>query len=931
MPRVFISYSHDTNEHKKWVLQVSEQLRSDGLECQIDQYIHGFPPEGWPSWMEKQIEQAAFVLIVCSELYLQRFRREDPSSGRGVAFEGAIITQTLYDHHCRNKKFVPVIPAGGNLEHVPIFLKSFTAYHLPGDYTPLYRLLTNQPAVVPSSVGAIKVLPPENAPASIEPPPQGETILQPSAPSATYDPRNPAFLVPFREKGKYMVGREEALKKVHQQLLEGKPTSIGQTALFQGMGGLGKTQLAVEYAYQYRDAYPNGVYWITADGNIDAQLTKIAVDARWVAPESEHATKLDIARHRIKSYSDCLIVFDNLETADAIRDYLPEPQANPHILVTSRSEQPDFSDIKLDLLNDGQSYAMLVQEAGRQPEKVEEETAAREIASALGGLPLALELAGAYLAHRPISWCTYRDLLRENLRQALPKQLSSLTKHDADLFKTLSISEKEIGEEPLLAEALDLLTWSGTSTMGLPLMAHLLNVKPVELHNALGLGVALRLLQQEKDSERYAIHRLVQEVRRQDKPLDQHNDWVSAIAQRMGDWFETIRDDFRELPAYEAELEHLRAWQVHAELSPIASVRLLWLQAYPADHRGRYNEAAHIVQQALETYESNKLAAPILEAHLFNDIATCQTNLGDYRHALESCSLALNLRREIYGDKHPDVATSYINHASILIKLDDCSSAFESCTLALEIQRDIFADNHPDIANSLSTFASCHAGLGNLPAALDLGKQSLEMRRKLFGNKHPDIANSLSNMASYFADSGNFPRALELGVQSLEMRQELLGEKHPDVAHSLCNIATYLAARGKDTDAREVGDKSLKMLQEFFGDCHPEVAISLSNLASIHANLGNQPKALELYTKTLEMRRKLFGENHPDTINSLLSVALRLYRNPFTATKGQALIDEFLRHIPRDHPSRTKLLNFLNSRDGFRKQAKDIHRKNRKK
>lgn len=93
--------------------------------------------------MEKQIEQSDFVLIVCSELYLQRFRREDPSAGRGVAFEGAIITQTLYDHHCHNKKFIPVTPVGSGLENVPIFLKSFTAYHLPSDYISLYRLLTN--------------------------------------------------------------------------------------------------------------------------------------------------------------------------------------------------------------------------------------------------------------------------------------------------------------------------------------------------------------------------------------------------------------------------------------------------------------------------------------------------------------------------------------------------------------------------------------------------------------------------------------------------------------------------------------------------------------------------------------------------------------------------------------------------------------------
>ncbi|NDP48426.1 MAG: hypothetical protein GZ085_08575 [Sulfuriferula multivorans] len=563
----------------------------------------------------KQIEQADYVLIVCSQLYLQRFRREDTEGGRGVAFEGSIITQTLYDHYCCNTKFIPVVSASGSIDHVPLTLKSFTTYHLPDDYDLLYRLLTDQPAVVPGNVGSIKVMPPENTSISTHTthtdqlPAESSQPAQSTAPSSTppasYDPCNAAFLVPFRAKGKYMVGREKALEIVRQQLLEGKPTSIGQTALFQGIGGLGKTQLAVEYAYQYRDEYPNGVYWLTVDENIDAQLTQIAVDARWIAPESEHAIKLDIARHRLKSYSGCLIVFDNLESVDAIHDYLPDASANPHILVTSRSEQAMFTDVKLDLLDVEQSYSMLVQEANRTPSNQEDESAARAIVVTLGGLPLALELAGAYLARRAaIGWCVYRDMLREDLQHALPEQFDSMTKHQADLFKTLIISEREISEEPMLVAVLDLLTWSASSPMGLRLMAHLLDVEPIQLQGALGLGVALRLLQQVPDSERYAVHRLVQEVRRQDRPLVQRNDWANEIMQRLGDWFEAIRKDFRELPVFELEFDHLRAWQVHAERSsPIASARLLWLQAYPSYHRGRYNDALRIARQAYEAQD----------------------------------------------------------------------------------------------------------------------------------------------------------------------------------------------------------------------------------------------------------------------------------------------------------------------------------------
>jgi len=151
---IFISYSHDSDAHREFVRGIADRLRADGLNCQIDQYINGFPPEGWLRWMETQVEQADFVLLVCTETYLKRYRGQDSDGGRGVNFEGVVISQTLYDHYYRNTKFIPVIPEMGSLDHVPLPLKGFSTYVLPRDYTPLYRVLTDQPATPAPEIGA---------------------------------------------------------------------------------------------------------------------------------------------------------------------------------------------------------------------------------------------------------------------------------------------------------------------------------------------------------------------------------------------------------------------------------------------------------------------------------------------------------------------------------------------------------------------------------------------------------------------------------------------------------------------------------------------------------------------------------------------------------------------------------------------------------
>ncbi|WP_340124593.1 NB-ARC domain-containing protein [Methylobacter svalbardensis] len=133
--------------------------------------------------------------------------------------------------------------------------------------------------------------------------------------------------------------------------------------------------------------------------------------------------KIQTALRRLRETSDCLIVFDNLEQLATIEDFLPKPQASPHILVTSRVEQPGFNPVALNILTPELGLQLLVQEANREPDGEEETQAARLIVERLDGLPLALELAGAYLRRRhTVSWGN-----TWNCYATTPNRLSPLT------------------------------------------------------------------------------------------------------------------------------------------------------------------------------------------------------------------------------------------------------------------------------------------------------------------------------------------------------------------------------------------------------------------------------------------------------------------------------------------------------------------------
>lgn len=142
--RVFISYSHDSEQHLQFVLELAEHLLEDGFNCIFDFYLEETPVEGWRSWLETELAAADFTLVVCTPTYLQHYQNHQAVSTDEATFTGLVITQDLYTAFAKQTKFVPILSMNGKLHDVIPPLQGNNTFELMTDYLSLHQLLRNQ-------------------------------------------------------------------------------------------------------------------------------------------------------------------------------------------------------------------------------------------------------------------------------------------------------------------------------------------------------------------------------------------------------------------------------------------------------------------------------------------------------------------------------------------------------------------------------------------------------------------------------------------------------------------------------------------------------------------------------------------------------------------------------------------------------------------
>jgi len=701
--------------------------------------------------------------------------------------------------------------------------------------------------------------------------PSDDTPNQPT--DSKSDSKNPFFNVPYNSKGKEFVGRKGKVEEIWNLLNHDGCAAIGQAVSVKGFGGLGKTQLAVEYAHAYRDKYKNGVFWLVADESIDNQLLQIADKQGWINQFDKTVNQLDVAKAKFLTLYDCLILFDNVENYADIKDYLPKTDLQTHILITSREKQSPFRQIDLELLDRDESRELLLKISGRNPQEETEKIHLENILEILGDIPLAIELVGGYLdEHENVTFAKYHQFLNDvpldQLEKEFPKD--SFTNHDRSIIKTLRISEETINKKPLMVEILKVLAWSGSSSMGTSLLKVMVEAEnDFQFETALGDAYKLRLLKKDEDVERYAIHRLLAKVIRHEKLLEENAEWLEKTVNNLGNWFDERKEEYNYLTEFEAEIEHLNEWQNHTVKNfPEQAIRLTLFESYPFWQRGNYQKSLQLSEKSFSLYEIEKVNNDALLADIQNDLGVNYGVLGNHHKALEYQEKALNLYKELFGEKHRFTATAYNHVGSTYESLGNYQKALEYKEKALDLRKELFGDKDLDTANSYNNVGSAYESLGNYQKALEYKEKALDLYKELVGEKHPSTATSYNDVGNTYGALGNHQKALEYQEKALNLYKELFGEKHPFTVISYSNVGNTYGSLGNHQKALEYQEKALDLYKESFGEKHPFTASSYNDVGSPYGALGNHQKALEYQEKALDLRKELFGDNHPDTASS---------------------------------------------------------------
>ncbi|HEY3368760.1 MAG TPA: FxSxx-COOH system tetratricopeptide repeat protein [Symbiobacteriaceae bacterium] len=679
-------------------------------------------------------------------------------------------------------------------------------------------------------------------------------------------------------------GRGSLLAGLRDALHAGQPAAVIQAIT--GLGGVGKTQVAIEYAYRHTHEYALG-WWVRAEepATLVADYARLAQNLGLRLEDPNNlAAAAEAVRGWLEQQAGWLLIFDNATAPEAVSRYLPRG-ATGHVIITSRNAiwRDTARPFPVDVWSRGESIAFLQRRTGKV------DAAADQLAAALGDLPLALEHAGAYIDQNDIAVATYLDLFRKHqgrlMRGAKPPK-----DYHATIATTWEISLRAVKKgSPAAIALMHLVAFLAPEDFPLDALRAGVQELPRVLAGAVADSIAfdeaISILRRysliERRGDALAVHRLVQAVIRDQLSARAWwkwawRKWTKVAIRLVNSQFPFESGNVRNWPQFEKLLPHALAVVSHAEqghVAPKSVSRLLNEVGVYLRWRAEFEEAKRAFSRALAINVAEYGPRHLTVATGLNNLAEVLHDLGDLATARAHFERALAIDEAVYGRRHPAVATDLNNLGSVLQDLGDLTTARAHYERSLAIDEAAYGPHQPTVSTDLNNLASVLRDLGDLATARAHFERALAIHEAAYGPHHPTVATDLNNLASVLQDQGDLATARAHLERALAIDEAVYGPRHPTVATRLNNLALVLKDLGNLATARAYCERALAIDEAVYGPRHPTVATDLNNLAGVLKDLGDLATARAHCERALAIDEAVLGPRHPTVATFLNNLA----------------------------------------------------------
>lgn len=744
------------------------------------------------------------------------------------------------------------------------------------------------------------------------------TVPAATTPSGFPGSMPPAVHLPSRNLS--FTGRGPLLEQLRDNFTAGPAATVPSQVLY-GLGGMGKTQIALEYAHRYKSAY-DVVWWLDAaqPGLLPSALADLARDLGLEEGEDVRGTAEAVLRAlgQGRPYDRWLLVYDNAGRPSELEGLLPEGPPGGHVLITSRDRAwvNSAGRAEVAVFSRAESVELLRRFS---PSLAAED--AEQVAHELGDLPLAVGQAAAWLSESTMPVDIYLARLRDRPADILDDTRLPLREYPTSAAQTWKLAVDDLREGNRAAvEMLEICSFFGPDPIPTRLLfgravTRALTMDADDLRDDMAVAKLLRLLNRyglarsDQGSETLTVHRLVQAVIRDGVGAQRWTELRGVVHTALADANRGNPESPADWDKYDELLPHLEPSRAAADPDPevrkliIDSVRYLW-------RRSLYGMADDLAVRTLERW-----ARPDFPGGGPDDVHTLllRTQLGNVLRSQGRLVEAYQVDSDVLqrftatkGPDHYDTLAAAGNVGADLRNLGRYQEARELDRNTYEVALREFGDDHQRTLMYANNLGMSEYLAGDRHAALALHRSAYDRQRQTQGSMKPRTLNLANNYARDLRETGELQQALSLLETTTRLYQQLLGDGHSDTLRARKNLAVALRRDGRYGEAHDIDKDIYNRYLVAHGPDHYDTLAVTCNLASDLAALGDTGKALEEYAqRALDRYKDYLGEEHPVTLvcANNTSVYLRLLGRTDEALALSARTVEHLRTaLGQTHP-----------------------------